>query len=140
MGTFLTNPTKKGGGVYEMFTTKETCLHSLNFVYCFTGCTGRGLIIHVCSMCFKIMSKVVRLKYTCRLRRYNYTYDKLNTRHFIIIFFLRGGAQNLSLPPGASYVLSPLNRDRDWFTLLDHLLSKVKKKIVLLHPQPCTIM
>ena len=40
------------------------------------------------------------------LRRYNYTHDQLNTRHYIIIFlgiFLRGGAQNLSLPPGARY-------------------------------------
>ena len=57
------------------------------------------------SMCFKIMSKVV--KYTCRLRRYNYTHDQLNTRHFIIIvldFFEGGGrAQNSSLPPGARY-------------------------------------
>ena len=52
------------------------------------------------SMCFKIMSKVV--KYTCRLRRYNYTQDQLNTRHFLGIF-LRGGAQNSSLPPGARY-------------------------------------
>ena len=43
---------------------------------------------------------------TCRLRRYNYSHDQLNTRHFIIIFydFLRGpGAQNLTLPPGARY-------------------------------------
>ena len=30
----------------------------------------------------------------------------------------------------------------DWFTLLDHLLCKVKKKIILLHPQPilCDIL
>ena len=53
--------------------------------------------LSVGSMCFKIMSKVV--KYTCRLRRYNYTQDQLNTRHFndfIIIFlgiFLRGGTK-----------------------------------------------
>ena len=56
------------------------------------------------SMCFKIISKVV--KYTCRLRRYNYTHDQLNTRHYIRIFlgfFLRGGPQNSSLPPGARY-------------------------------------
>ena len=56
------------------------------------------------NMCFKIISKVV--KYTCRLRRYNYTHDQLNTKHYIITFlgiFLRGGAQNSSLPPGARY-------------------------------------
>ena len=49
------------------------------------------------------MSQVV--KYTCRLRRYNYTHNQLNTRYFSIIFknFFEGGAQNLSLPPGASY-------------------------------------
>ena len=55
-------------------------------------------------MRFKIMSKVV--KYTCRLRLYNYPHDQLNTRHFIIIFgyfFEGGGAQNLTLPPGTSY-------------------------------------
>ena len=60
-------------------------------------------------MCFKIMSKVV--KYSCRLPQYDYTHDQLNTRHFCGIFFLGGGAQNLSLPPGASYTLAtPLNR------------------------------
>ena len=40
------------------------------------------------------------------LRRYKYTHDQLNTRHYIIIYlgiFLRGGAQNSSLPPGARY-------------------------------------
>ena len=26
--------------------------------------------------------------------------------------------------------------EADWYTSLDHLLGKVKKKIVLLHPQP----
>ena len=26
------------------------------------------------------------VKYTCRLRRYKYTHDQLNTRHFNIIF------------------------------------------------------
>ena len=36
------------------------------------------------SIHFKIMSKVV--KYTCRLRRYNYAHNQLNTRHFSIIF------------------------------------------------------
>ena len=79
----------------------------LNFVHCFTGLIGiiRGLILHVCdfvSMYFKIMSKVV--KYTCRLRRSIYTHNQLNTRYHFLEFFLRGGgAQNLSLPPGASY-------------------------------------
>ena len=57
------------------------------------------------SMCFKIMSKVV--KYTCRLRRYNYTHDQLNrsTRHFISIFrnFLRGGGAKFKFAPGARY-------------------------------------
>ena len=37
------------------------------------------------SMRFKIMSKVV--KYTCRLRQYDYPHDQLNTRHFIIVFY-----------------------------------------------------
>ena len=65
-----------------------------------------GLILHACQyMCFKIMTKVV--KYTCRLRRYTYTHDQLNTRHFIVSFFWNffegGGAQNSSLPPGARY-------------------------------------
>ena len=51
-------------------------------------------------MYFKVMSKVV--KDTCRLCRYNYTHDQLNTRHFISFFriFSMEGAQNLSLPPG----------------------------------------
>ena len=54
-------------------------------------------------MCFKIMSKVV--KYTCRLHRYDYTHDQLNTRQCITIFykFFEGGAPNLSLSPGARY-------------------------------------
>ena len=35
----------------------------------------------------------------------DYTHDQLNTTHFIIVFriFFEGGAQNLSLPPGARY-------------------------------------
>ena len=82
---------------------------NINIAYCFTGVIGRGgggLFFMYVSMYFKIMSNVV--KYTCRLRRYNYTHDQLNTRHLNIIFLgiiLRGGggAQNLSLPPGASY-------------------------------------
>ena len=64
---------------------------------------GGGLILHVslyASMCFKIMSKVV--KYICMLRRYDYTHDQLYYTFYFRIFFL-GGAQNLSLPPGASY-------------------------------------
>ena len=72
----------------------------LNFVYCFTGFIGRGADFTCLScVCFKFMSKVV--KYTCRLRQYDYTHDQLHTRHYI--FFFGGGAQNLSLPPGASY-------------------------------------
>ena len=48
---------------------------TLNFAYCFTGFIGGGLILQVCQlyMCFKIMSYVV--KYTCMLRRYDYTRD-----------------------------------------------------------------
>ena len=78
---------------------------TLNFVYYFTGFIGRGSDFTCVSVCIsKIMSKVV--KYSCRLRRHKYTHDQLNTRHFNIIFlleFFEGGAQNLSLPPGASY-------------------------------------
>ena len=50
------------------------------------------------------MSKVV--KYTCSLRRYNYTHDQLNTIDILLsVFrnFLRGGAQNSSVTPGARY-------------------------------------
>ena len=61
------------------------------------------------SMCFKIMSKAV--KYTCMLRRYDYTHDQLYytiyTNNDIVqiafLGFFWGEAQNLSLPPGASY-------------------------------------
>ena len=59
---------------------------TLNCVYCFTGFIGRGADF-TCTcvyMYFKIMSNVA--KYTCKLRRYNYTHDQLNTRHFNIIF------------------------------------------------------
>ena len=51
------------------------------------------------SMCFKIMSKVV--KYTCRPRRFN-THDQLNSRHFIIIFydFFEGGGAKFKFVPG----------------------------------------
>ena len=37
------------------------------------------------NMYFKIMSKVVN--FTCRLRRYNYTHDQFNTKHFTIMFY-----------------------------------------------------
>ena len=78
---------------------------TLNFVYYFTGFIGGGSDFTCVSVCIlEIMSKVV--KHACRLRRYKYTHDQLNTRHFNIIFwefFEGGGAQNLSLPPGASY-------------------------------------
>ena len=51
------------------------------------------------------MSKVV--KYTCSLRRYNYTHDQLNTIDILLSvfrnFFEGGGAQNSSVPPGARY-------------------------------------
>ena len=53
-------------------------------------------------MCFKIISKVV--KYTCRLRRYNYTHDQLNTRHhiriFLGLFFEKGGGAKFKFAPG----------------------------------------
>ena len=52
------------------------------------------------SMCFKIMSKIV--KYACRLRRYQIhriTQDQLNTRHFLGIF-LRGGGAKFKFAPG----------------------------------------
>ena len=55
---------------------------------------GGGRFYMFVSTCFKIISKVV--KYTCRLRRYNYTHDQLNTRHYIMIFlgiFFWGGAK-----------------------------------------------
>ena len=61
------------------------------------------------SICFKIMSKVV--KYTCMLRRYNYTQDQLNTRHFIIIFlgfFLRGGRKIQVCPRAPDTLATPL--------------------------------
>ena len=71
---------------------------TLNFVYCFTRFIERGADFTCVSMYFKIMSKVI--KYTCRIRRYNYTHNQLNTRHINIMNFLRGWAQNLSLPLG----------------------------------------
>ena len=43
-----------------------------------------GWVADFTCMYFKIMSKVV--KYTCRLRRYNYPHNQFNTRHFNIIF------------------------------------------------------
>ena len=62
------------------------------------------------SMCFKIISKVV--KYTCRLRRYNYTHDdQLNTRHyyyydFFLGIFLRGGGRKIQVCPRAPVTLA----------------------------------
>ena len=80
------------------------------------------------SMCFKIMSKVV--KYTCMLRRYNYTQDQLNTRHFIIIFFgifLRGGGAKFKFAPGRQ-IPSP----RHCFLMLVHLCNIMVKNWLLL--------
>ena len=83
-----------------IFTSKETCPH-LKFCILFYRIyrkLGR-LILHVyvciCILKFKIKSRYNVfygvVKYTCRLRRYNYTHDQLNTRHLHIIFrnFLR---------------------------------------------------
>ena len=53
------------------------------------------------SVHFKIMSKVV--KYTCGLRRYNYTHNQFNARHFSIIFrnfFEGGGGAKFKFAPG----------------------------------------
>ena len=101
MEHFPQHPQK--GVCNEIFTTKETCPPTLNFVYCFTGFIwrGEGWFYMFVSMCFKILSKVV--KYTCRLRRYNYTHDQLNTRHYVIIFlgiFLRGRGAKFKFAPG----------------------------------------
>ena len=68
---------------------------TLNFVYCFTEFIGTGGGGGCFYMYFKIMLKV--LKYTCRLRRYYYTHDQLNTRNFNIIFvnFFEGGGRKI---------------------------------------------
>ena len=63
------------------------------------------LILHVCRSGYVFQNHAKSRKYTCRVRRYDYTHYQLNTKHFNIIFlgiFIRG-AQNLSLPPGARY-------------------------------------
>ena len=57
------------------------------------------------SKCFEIMSKVV--KYTCRLRRFNYTHDQLNTKHYIIIFF-EGGRIIQVCPRAPDTLATPL--------------------------------
>ena len=78
---------------------------TLNFVYCFTGFIG-GLIFHVRQYAFQ--NHVKSRKIYVWATRYNYTHDQLNAID-ISISFLRillrggGGAQNLTLPPGASY-------------------------------------
>ena len=58
------------------------------------------------SMYFKIMSKVV--KYTCRLRRYNYTHNHFNTRHFNIDFFEGGGRKIYVCPRAPVTLATPL--------------------------------
>ena len=74
------------------------------------------------SMCFKIISKVV--KYTCRLRRYNYTHDQLNTIDiiYIIIFlgiFLRGGRKIQVCPRAPDTLATPLvGRQAEFFFAL----------------------
>ena len=78
---------------------------SLNFACCFTGFIGGGLILHVSlytSMCFKIMSKVV--KYICMLRRYDYTHDQTVVLYILLsffrIFFFGGGGAKFKFAPG----------------------------------------
>ena len=65
----------------------------------------------VCTMYFKIMSKVA--KYTRLATRYNYTHD-----HFISIsflrFFLRGVVQNLTLPRAPVTLATPLQGRKSW--------------------------
>ena len=77
-----------------------------------------GLILHACQyMCFKIMPKVV--KYTCKLRRYNYTHDHLNTRHFVIIFlefFFFGGRKIQVCPRAPDTLATPLGTRLLWGT------------------------
>ena len=51
MEHFPQHPQK--GVCNEIFTTKETCPPTLNFVYCFTGFICRGLILHVCQYVFQ---------------------------------------------------------------------------------------
>ena len=108
MEHFPQHPQK--GVCNEIFITKETCPPTLNFVYCFTGFIwrGGGLIYMFVSMCFKIISKVV--KYTCRLRRYNYTHDHLNTRHCYYYDFFRkffkGGGRKIQVCPRAPDTLA----------------------------------
>ena len=51
------------------------------------------------------MSKVE--KYTCRLHRYNYTHDQLNTRHYDFLeIFLRGGGRKIQVCPRAPDTLA----------------------------------
>ena len=70
------------------------------------------------SMCFKTISKVVKYRSTCRLRRYNYTHDQLNTRHYIRVFlgffFEKGGGAKFKFAPGRQI---PSLRHCELFTL-----------------------
>ena len=76
---------------------------------------GGGLILHVCQYVFQ--NHLKSRKYTCWLRRYNYTHDQLNTRHYIMIFlgfFLRGGGRKIKVCPRALDTLAtPLESTQD---------------------------
>ena len=87
------------GECNEIFTTKETYVPHLKFCILFYRVYRKGGWFYMyVSMYFKIMSKVV--KYTCRIRRYNYTHNQLNTRYYFLGFFLRGGGAKFKFAPG----------------------------------------
>ena len=58
------------------------------------------------SIHFKIMSKV--LKYTYRLRRYNYTHNQLNILDISVSFlgFFKGGGRKIQVSPRAPVTLA----------------------------------
>ena len=68
---------------------------TLNSVYCFTGLIG-GLILHVCQYVFQNYVKSRKI-YAIKL------HNTIDISISFLRIFLRGGAQNLTLPPGASY-------------------------------------
>ena len=61
---------------------------TLNFVCYFTGFMRRGADFTCMSDCQYVFQNYVKSRkiYMYRLRRYSYTHDQLNTRHFNIIF------------------------------------------------------
>ena len=64
--------------------------------------------------------------------QYDYTHDQLNTRHYIISFFFGGGAQNLSLPPGASYPRYATDKHHRLFNLINKLVRGIES-IQIIH-------